>query len=113
MGVFPIQPTIQTVGIGVIFKEVVLHLNMLTYILHVFVVKLRMARTLEPLAKKIFKGVLVAELLGVFGAYVLFKKMDTSQGNHTSEVILWGGMQLPNAFLVLSDIFRELLQIQH
>ncbi|XP_036922449.1 protein CEBPZOS [Sturnira hondurensis] len=38
-----------------------------------------MARTLEPLAKKIFKGVLVAELLGVFGAYVLFKKMDTSQ----------------------------------
>ncbi|XP_024408426.3 protein CEBPZOS isoform X2 [Desmodus rotundus] len=38
-----------------------------------------MARTLEPLAKKIFKGVLVAELLGVFGAFVLFKKMDTSQ----------------------------------
>ncbi|XP_024408423.2 protein CEBPZOS isoform X1 [Desmodus rotundus] len=41
--------------------------------------KKRMARTLEPLAKKIFKGVLVAELLGVFGAFVLFKKMDTSQ----------------------------------
>lgn len=38
-----------------------------------------MARTLEPLARKIFKGVLVAELLGVFGAYILFKKMDTSQ----------------------------------
>lgn len=38
-----------------------------------------MARTLEPLAKKIFKGVLVAEFVGVFGAYVLFKKMDTSQ----------------------------------
>ncbi|XP_016074441.1 PREDICTED: protein CEBPZOS-like [Miniopterus natalensis] len=38
-----------------------------------------MARTLEPLAKKIFKGVLVAEFVGVFGAYILFKKMDTSQ----------------------------------
>ncbi|XP_047577972.1 protein CEBPZOS-like [Lutra lutra] len=30
-------------------------------------------------AKKIFKGVLVAELLGVFGAYFLFNKMNTSQ----------------------------------
>ncbi|XP_059516121.1 protein CEBPZOS isoform X1 [Myotis daubentonii] len=39
----------------------------------------RMVRTLEPLAKKIFKGVLVAEFLGVAGAYVLFNKMDTSQ----------------------------------
>ncbi|XP_045684045.1 protein CEBPZOS [Phyllostomus hastatus] len=38
-----------------------------------------MARTLEPLARKIFKGVLVVELFGVFGAYALFKKMDTSQ----------------------------------
>ncbi|KAF6102637.1 CEBPZ opposite strand [Phyllostomus discolor] len=38
-----------------------------------------MARTLEPLARKIFKGVLVVELFGVFGAYVLFRKMDTSQ----------------------------------
>ncbi|XP_027628799.1 protein CEBPZOS isoform X1 [Tupaia chinensis] len=38
-----------------------------------------MARTMEPLAKKIFKGVLVAELLGVFGAYFLFTKMNTSQ----------------------------------
>ncbi|XP_014393908.1 PREDICTED: protein CEBPZOS-like isoform X2 [Myotis brandtii] len=38
-----------------------------------------MVPTLEPLAKKIFKGVLVAEFLGVAGAYVLFKKMDTSQ----------------------------------
>ncbi|XP_044117676.1 protein CEBPZOS [Neovison vison] len=40
---------------------------------------LRMARTMEPVAKKIFKGVLVAELLGVFGAYFLFNKMNTSQ----------------------------------
>ncbi|XP_028370309.1 protein CEBPZOS isoform X3 [Phyllostomus discolor] len=38
-----------------------------------------MARTLEPLARKIFKGVLAVELFGVFGAYVLFRKMDTSQ----------------------------------
>uniref|UniRef100_A0A4X1U0E9 CEBPZ opposite strand n=4 Tax=Suina TaxID=35497 RepID=A0A4X1U0E9_PIG len=41
--------------------------------------KLGMARTMEPLAKKIFKGVLVAELVGIFGAYFLFKKMNTSQ----------------------------------
>ncbi|XP_012330853.1 protein CEBPZOS [Aotus nancymaae] len=38
-----------------------------------------MARTMEPLAKKIFKGVLVAELLGIFGAYFLFNKMHGSQ----------------------------------
>ncbi|XP_064430853.1 protein CEBPZOS-like [Mirounga angustirostris] len=40
---------------------------------------LRMARTMEPVAKKIFKGVLVVELLGVFGAYFLFNKMNASQ----------------------------------
>ncbi|XP_022260348.2 protein CEBPZOS isoform X1 [Canis lupus familiaris] len=39
----------------------------------------RMARIMEPLAKKIFKGVLVVELLGVFGAYFLFNRMNTSQ----------------------------------
>lgn len=33
------------------------------------------------LAKKIFKGVLVMEVLGVAGAYMLYYKMDTSQGN--------------------------------
>ncbi|XP_021568290.1 protein CEBPZOS isoform X2 [Carlito syrichta] len=38
-----------------------------------------MARTMESLAKKIFKGILVAELVGVFGAYFLFTKMNTSQ----------------------------------
>jgi hypothetical protein len=54
--------------------------------LHKFVVKFRMARTMEPLAKKIFKGVLVAELMGIFGAYFLFNKMNTSQGNHNSVV---------------------------
>lgn len=34
---------------------------------------------MQPMAKKIFKGVLVAELIGVFGAYFLFNKMNTSQ----------------------------------
>ncbi|XP_014442992.1 protein CEBPZOS-like [Tupaia chinensis] len=38
-----------------------------------------MAHPMEPLAKKIFKGVLVAELMGIFGAYFLFNKMNTSQ----------------------------------
>ncbi|GAB1301341.1 Protein CEBPZOS [Apodemus speciosus] len=38
-----------------------------------------MARTMEPLARKIFKGVLAAELAGVLGAYFLFKKMNSSQ----------------------------------
>ncbi|XP_043452003.1 protein CEBPZOS-like [Prionailurus viverrinus] len=38
-----------------------------------------MAHTVEPLAKKIFKGVLVVEFVGVFGACFLFNKMDTSQ----------------------------------
>ncbi|XP_036289828.1 protein CEBPZOS-like [Pipistrellus kuhlii] len=38
-----------------------------------------MVRTLEPLAKKISKGVLVAEFLGVFGAFISFNKMDTSK----------------------------------
>ncbi|XP_043324281.1 protein CEBPZOS isoform X4 [Cervus canadensis] len=41
--------------------------------------RLRMSRSMDPLAKKIFKGVLVAELMGVFGAYFLFNKMNTSQ----------------------------------
>lgn len=49
-------------------------------------IKFRMARTMEPLARKIFKGVLVAELLGVFGAYFLFQKMNSSQGKHSSVV---------------------------
>ncbi|XP_012923510.1 protein CEBPZOS-like [Heterocephalus glaber] len=38
-----------------------------------------MAYSLETLAKKIFKGILVAELMGTFGAYFLFNKMNTSQ----------------------------------
>ncbi|XP_049640244.1 protein CEBPZOS [Suncus etruscus] len=38
-----------------------------------------MSRSMQPMAKKIFKGVLVAELIGIFGAYFLFNKMNTSQ----------------------------------
>ncbi|XP_028018600.1 protein CEBPZOS-like [Balaenoptera acutorostrata] len=41
--------------------------------------RLRIAHTMDPLAKQIFKGVLVAELVGIFGAYLLFRKMNTSQ----------------------------------
>ncbi|KAJ6664751.1 hypothetical protein lerEdw1_006324 [Lerista edwardsae] len=33
----------------------------------------------RPLAKKIFKGILVMEVLGVVGAYMLYYNMDTSQ----------------------------------
>ncbi|XP_042246140.1 protein CEBPZOS-like isoform X1 [Thunnus maccoyii] len=36
-------------------------------------------KPLEPLAKKLMKGVIVLELLGVFGAYGLFHKMNNSQ----------------------------------
>ncbi|XP_017293780.1 protein CEBPZOS [Kryptolebias marmoratus] len=36
-------------------------------------------KPLEPLARKLLKGVVVLELLGVFGAYVLYLKMNTSQ----------------------------------
>ncbi|XP_014443338.1 protein CEBPZOS-like [Tupaia chinensis] len=39
----------------------------------------RTAHTMEPLARKIFKELLIAELLGIFGAYFLFKKMNTTQ----------------------------------
>ncbi|XP_012869132.1 PREDICTED: protein CEBPZOS-like [Dipodomys ordii] len=34
---------------------------------------------MEPTVKKIFKGVLAAELVGIFGAYFLFNKMNTNQ----------------------------------
>lgn len=57
-------------------------------------VNFRMARTMEPLAKKIFKGVLAAELVGVFGAYVLFRKMNSSQGKHSSVVNVFFFLQL-------------------
>ncbi|KAG8444134.1 hypothetical protein GDO86_009351 [Hymenochirus boettgeri] len=34
---------------------------------------------MEPLAKKIFKGVVLLEVAGVIGAYALFHKMNGSQ----------------------------------
>lgn len=37
-------------------------------------------KPLEPLAKKLMKGVIVLELLGVLGAYGLFHMMNNSQG---------------------------------
>ncbi|KAJ3606576.1 hypothetical protein NHX12_026097 [Muraenolepis orangiensis] len=36
-------------------------------------------RSLEPLAKRLFKGLIVLEVAGVFGAYGLFHRMNTSQ----------------------------------
>ncbi|XP_078798982.1 protein CEBPZOS isoform X1 [Oryzias latipes] len=36
-------------------------------------------RPLEPLAKRLLKGVIALELAGVFGAYALFHKMNNSQ----------------------------------
>ncbi|XP_032399759.1 protein CEBPZOS isoform X1 [Etheostoma spectabile] len=36
-------------------------------------------KPLEPLAKKLMKGVIALELLGVFGAYSLFHMMNNSQ----------------------------------
>ncbi|XP_033504859.1 protein CEBPZOS-like [Epinephelus fuscoguttatus] len=36
-------------------------------------------KPLEPLAKKLMKGLIALELLGVFGAYGLFYKMNNSQ----------------------------------
>uniref|UniRef100_A0A8C3YPP6 Uncharacterized protein n=1 Tax=Catagonus wagneri TaxID=51154 RepID=A0A8C3YPP6_9CETA len=37
-----------------------------------------MAHTMEPQAKKTFEGVLIVELVDIWGAY-LFKKMNTGQ----------------------------------
>ncbi|XP_020135864.1 protein CEBPZOS-like [Microcebus murinus] len=42
-------------------------------------VRFRLTHSMEPLGKKIFKGLLVAELVGLLGAYFLFNKMNTSQ----------------------------------
>ncbi|XP_070705158.1 protein CEBPZOS-like [Pempheris klunzingeri] len=36
-------------------------------------------KPLEPLAKRVMKGVIVLELVGVFGAYGLFHMMNNSQ----------------------------------
>nr|XP_040127076.1 protein CEBPZOS isoform X1 [Ictidomys tridecemlineatus] len=55
------------------FKHI--HLSLYIFV----IVKCRMAHKMESTAKKMFKGILVAELMGVFGAYFLFNKMNTSQ----------------------------------
>ncbi|KAK3516933.1 hypothetical protein QTP70_028226 [Hemibagrus guttatus] len=36
-------------------------------------------KTMEPVARKIFKGVLFLEVLGVFAAYGLYYRMNTSR----------------------------------
>lgn len=48
----------------------------------------------KPLAKKLMKGVIALELLGVFGAYSLFHKMNTSQGDTKEATNPW--QQLKN-----------------
>lgn len=37
-------------------------------------------KPLAPLARRLFKGVVLLEVAGVLGAYGLFYKMNTSQG---------------------------------
>jgi len=37
-------------------------------------------RSLAPLAKQLLRGFILLEVLGVFGVYGLFHKMNTSQG---------------------------------
>lgn len=41
-------------------------------------------KSMEPLARRIFKGVVLMEVLGIFAAYGLFYKMNTSRGNRAS-----------------------------
>ncbi|XP_026856628.2 protein CEBPZOS isoform X1 [Electrophorus electricus] len=36
-------------------------------------------KTMEPIAKRIFKGVILLEVAGVFAAYGLFHKMNSSR----------------------------------
>ncbi|XP_064195924.1 protein CEBPZOS-like isoform X1 [Anguilla rostrata] len=36
-------------------------------------------KTMEPFARKAFKAIVVLEVAGVFGAYFLFQKMNTSR----------------------------------
>uniref|UniRef100_A0A672FFD8 CEBPZ opposite strand n=1 Tax=Salarias fasciatus TaxID=181472 RepID=A0A672FFD8_SALFA len=38
-------------------------------------------KPLAPLAKRLMKGVIALELLGVLGAYALFHRMNSSQGD--------------------------------
>ncbi|XP_077443555.1 protein CEBPZOS-like [Stigmatopora argus] len=41
-------------------------------------------KALPPLAKKLMKGLIVAEVLGILGAYGLFRAMDQSQDFRSS-----------------------------
>nr|DBA26818.1 TPA: hypothetical protein GDO54_011027 [Pyxicephalus adspersus] len=50
----------------------------------------RKVHGMEPFAKKVFKGVLFLELAGLFGVYVLYHKMDSSQVYYKSNE--WAGM---------------------
>ncbi|XP_043551485.1 protein CEBPZOS-like isoform X2 [Chiloscyllium plagiosum] len=36
-------------------------------------------KTMEPLVRRLFRGVLIVEVAGVIGAYWLFHRMNTSQ----------------------------------
>ncbi|XP_042189431.1 protein CEBPZOS-like [Callorhinchus milii] len=36
-------------------------------------------KTMEPIAKRLFKGILIFEFAGVLGAYWVFQRMNTSQ----------------------------------
>ncbi|XP_043399333.1 protein CEBPZOS isoform X1 [Chelonia mydas] len=49
------------------------------YLRHSTLAVLQLTQGMEPLARKIFKGVLLLEVAGVAGAYLLFYRMDTSQ----------------------------------
>lgn len=45
-------------------------------------------KPLAPLAKKLMKGVIVLELVGVFGAYGLFHMMNNSRGKTLTKTIV-------------------------
>ncbi|KAI5608060.1 hypothetical protein C0J50_9648 [Silurus asotus] len=46
-------------------------------------------KTMEPVARKVFKGVLFLEVLGVFAAYGLYYRMNTSRVYYKSNE--WAG----------------------
>ncbi|XP_036406098.1 protein CEBPZOS-like isoform X3 [Megalops cyprinoides] len=47
-------------------------------------------KPMEPFARKVFRGVLVLELAGVVGAYLLFQGMDASRVYYKSNE--WAGI---------------------
>lgn len=58
-------------------------------------------RPLEPLARRLMKGVVIVELLGVFGAYFLFHRMNNSQGRTCG----------PSAMLLRENICRNICSL--